>query len=1347
MTPQVAQQMAEAPQSTPIEMSSPRTPASSNNHEPQAVPPSPLSLLNANSNANANANANGTLQWSKYLATDPSPLTTPSLETSYHGLGLSVAHSRSKALTTCGKSRSDLLDHLSSETSSLSTKILKSSSVLSKSLSQIMDQQSYNLTTLTPDPLLLQFSNSLTSFSKQNQFLSITVRSSCVRPLHTESISHGVNSEKAYEEYQKARKACQRARHVALKAKVKYNKCCEEAQTGINDVVKQSSRKNSIETTSPDNHADSSNSGLLSMLTSDSQTKSVKTLYSSLSSVRSSETSYRLSVEDDNSSTTSCTLIEKSSLSTLESLEGDRLLSFVQNLSRLVLAESGALQNMRAAIDRVSTSSDPVLPILPSSTAFKGYENIESEGALKSTPSKQTSSTISPLVLSEGDASNLPKMVSQLRSDLLRFQSRGLAAVQALNAVRMSLNEISKAVESFRRSLGDFLNNSGYPCGDSKTLPAIENTLAVMISKAEGQLSFKAWSCVASSISSQVRQASVLFKSLEKLLNEEGAMTQQYINEEAAFFKNVKEGMDREWKGICEQGKLQGKAENRYKIAETTLNASKERLETVQKELSTQSASPHAPDQPSSEGENFVGVRKAIGHVLNSLGTGDETISKVVSTKERMEMVEAQHSKAQAQLTEASKHLEEVTSRGGERLKTYVNHFEATFKMLSTKESEISERARAGLSSVQDALKKFLDGREKSIKEAADMVDKIQSSDVLNDKLTWARKMEKKIKKKNSQASAAKLKDGDGSASEPDDTSVYDLKVCLHTSQKIYALLKNIFDYNPEDFETRELTESEATEVKLLTELLEQVKTEEELEEKKNAATSKQKEQMKFESNFEGMFLEVGADVEEKKGEDDDDNAEGSEKSDTDDNDNNSNNDDNNEDISEAVLETTTTAAAASATAAVPTVIESFSCAYWPQSDDDTNLPSPLLHGRMFVTAAGLYFVGWGKFKLILEIERIVETKKESTLAGTVDNALLLVCEDGKEYFFGSFAFRENCHRLIDRLRSVKGALIDAGMVLPSNAKKKKENEVSEDDSDNDDDDAIDDVAPVPFTPCSLAPDAHVKKMTVVVSDTLKGFNIQQYFNTFWRDRAGGEMFYGPWLEEKGAKKVGVTKWEAKKQHEHKYSKETFNMKRVATFDYPRTTHLWMGPPMAGVTQTQYCRIDEGSRCVVAMTVEMNGIPYADVFAVEVRWVATNVADKVIEVEVGVAVDFKKSSMFKGQIKSGTEEETGSIHRSLFESMKTKVGETAVDPDTGDADSNRTQPSVVNVASPPPKSATARSFQMEEKMVVLVLLFAFLLLFYDLRQQKFLVRDLIENSKTLQDEIGLLVKALQQQRN
>ena len=37
------------------------------------------------------------------------------------------------------------------------------------------------------------------------------------------------------------------------------------------------------------------------------------------------------------------------------------------------------------------------------------------------------------------------------------------------------------------------------------------------------------------------------------------------------------------------------------------------------------------------------------------------------------------------------------------------------------------------------------------------------------------------------------------------------------------------------------------------------------------------------------------------------------------------------------------------------------------------------------------------------------------------------------------------------------------------------------------------------FTPNSLAPDEHVKKMTIVVSDTMHGINIHQYFNRFWR--------------------------------------------------------------------------------------------------------------------------------------------------------------------------------------------------------------------------------------------------------
>jgi hypothetical protein len=45
------------------------------------------------------------------------------------------------------------------------------------------------------------------------------------------------------------------------------------------------------------------------------------------------------------------------------------------------------------------------------------------------------------------------------------------------------------------------------------------------------------------------------------------------------------------------------------------------------------------------------------------------------------------------------------------------------------------------------------------------------------------------------------------------------------------------------------------------------------------------------------------------------------------------------------------------------------------------------------------------------------------------------------------------------------------------------------------------------------------------------------------------------------------------------------------------------------------------------MTVEMDGIPYSDVFAVEVRWSARRQGEKDIIIDAGVHVRFLKSSM------------------------------------------------------------------------------------------------------------------------
>lgn len=65
-----------------------------------------------------------------------------------------------------------------------------------------------------------------------------------------------------------------------------------------------------------------------------------------------------------------------------------------------------------------------------------------------------------------------------------------------------------------------------------------------------------------------------------------------------------------------------------------------------------------------------------------------------------------------------------------------------------------------------------------------------------------------------------------------------------------------------------------------------------------------------------------------------------------------------------------------------------------------------------------------------------------------------------------------------------------------------------------------------------------------------------------------------------------------------------------------------MGPPVAGVTQSHYCRVEANNKCVVAMNVKIDGIQYADTFRVEVRWVARRVGAN--DIQVVSDVDYSK---------------------------------------------------------------------------------------------------------------------------
>jgi len=67
------------------------------------------------------------------------------------------------------------------------------------------------------------------------------------------------------------------------------------------------------------------------------------------------------------------------------------------------------------------------------------------------------------------------------------------------------------------------------------------------------------------------------------------------------------------------------------------------------------------------------------------------------------------------------------------------------------------------------------------------------------------------------------------------------------------------------------------------------------------------------------------------------------------------------------------------------------------------------------------------------------------------------------------------------------------------------------------------------------------------------------------------------------------------------------------------------------------------------MNVEVEGIPYADCFSVVIRWVARREADRDLRIDVGVEVNFKKSTFLKSKIRAGTIEETAPVHKDLFQ--------------------------------------------------------------------------------------------------
>lgn len=438
----------------------------------------------------------------------------------------------------------------------------------------------------------------------------------------------------------------------------------------------------------------------------------------------------------------------------------------------------------------------------------------------------------------------------------------------------------------------------------------------------------------------------------------------------------------------------------------------------------------------------------------------------------------------------------------------------------------------------------------------------------------------------------------------------------------------------------------------------------------------------------------------------------------------------------------------------LPDILEIYTCAYRPK--ERVTFLTPHFPGRIYTTTEGMYFLGPEK-NFTLQWETISSIKKEIGFMGSNNENDLVITYRSKSTLV-SFVI---C-RLISR---------DKTLIHLRNLKAERDkSEVSktQNNNDNNNNNTVSNTKEVQLPP--VPPDLLLKNMEIVVSKTIKNVSITSIFENVWADLSGNKSFYSSWLEEEECFDITTEDWKYEGELRNEWCNEKYTQERLVTFKFNRTSHLYIGPPVAFVKQRHFCRVEGDDKCILAISAEFEGIPYADNFAVEMRWVATRKGTNNVHVQVGLFVVFKKNTMLKSQIKSGTIAETKNVHLRLFEAVKKACvdsedvqlgnqdskdeGEEDVDDDNDDNDETEITKTEENLLDKLQRNFAERS--IASSMGVVAFLFAGRLLFRaifgsgalsDTQRLENRIEDLQSEVRALHTSIDLITGLLKEMRD
>jgi VAD1 Analog of StAR-related lipid transfer domain/GRAM domain len=323
-----------------------------------------------------------------------------------------------------------------------------------------------------------------------------------------------------------------------------------------------------------------------------------------------------------------------------------------------------------------------------------------------------------------------------------------------------------------------------------------------------------------------------------------------------------------------------------------------------------------------------------------------------------------------------------------------------------------------------------------------------------------------------------------------------------------------------------------------------------------------------------------------------------------------------------------------------PEILQLISCSY--RSKEKTSFLTPPMHGKLYTTKERIYFLSLDNKNFVLSWKEIVSVQKEKGFMGASnENAVAITYGSGSSFTLGHLESRNSVlshlQNLHEESQTEKPPVVsemprseNSGQLLPP-----------------------------------VRPDALLKDMEIVVSKTIKNVSINSLFQKVWADDSPDQAsFYETWLNEEECFDISVPAWEFSDpgtEIKNAWCGETYTQQRLVTFRFNRTSHLYIGPPVAYVKQRQFVRVEGNDKCIMMISATFEGIPYSDCFGVEMRWVARRKGNNDVQVDVGLFVLFKKSTMLKSQIKAGTISETKNVHLRLFDAVKracTVPGET-----------------------------------------------------------------------------------------